>query len=174
MVFAKNGGRRRKRRKRLRERERKERNAWEESTDVRRRVCARAGAGGSLSCRSSLGYPLCASICCPNRYIFGSGLGFYRRERTVYGGFQTAVSFREAEASFSSAVAVQVSGGWRLFSALRRRQSFREVEALTALRRRILLRGVKASCSLPRRLCSVGVSLVGGREKRPYQVGDVR
>ncbi|KAH0927866.1 LOW QUALITY PROTEIN: hypothetical protein HID58_020122, partial [Brassica napus] len=108
------------RRKRLRERERKERNAWEESTDVRRRVCARAGAGGSLSCRSSLGYPLCASICCPNRYIFGSGLGFYRRERTVYGGFQTAVS------------------------------------------------------SLSLDSCSVGVSLVGGREKRPYQVGDVR
>ncbi|KAH0856491.1 hypothetical protein HID58_084752, partial [Brassica napus] len=51
------------------------------------------------------------------------------------------VSFREAEASFSSAVAVQVSGGWRLLSALRRRQSFREVEALTALRRRILHRG---------------------------------
>ncbi|WZY98829.1 hypothetical protein YC2023_071158 [Brassica napus] len=99
-----------------REKREKRENAWEESTDVRRRVCARAGAGGSLICRSSLGYPLCASICCLIRYIFGSGLGFYRRERTVYGGFQTALrrrrsSFRGVEAPFSSAPPAKLPGG---------------------------------------------------------------
>ncbi|CAG7859647.1 unnamed protein product, partial [Brassica rapa] len=80
-----------------------------------------------------------------------------------------------------SAVAVQVSGGVEASSAPRRRQSLREVEALPALHRRILHRGVKALVFLgplcwfmalvrfESRVCS----LDGGREKRPYQDGDV-
>ncbi|CAN7108509.1 unnamed protein product, partial [Brassica rapa subsp. narinosa] len=126
------------------------------------------------SCRSLLGFPLCASICCPIRYIFGSGIGFYRRKRFVYGGFQTAVISLSLDSCFR---------GVEASSALRRRQSLREVEAPSALRRRIMHRGVKALVffflgslwlfmalvMVETRVCS----LVGGREKRPYQVGEV-
>ncbi|CAN7136637.1 unnamed protein product, partial [Brassica rapa subsp. narinosa] len=123
------------------------------------------------SCRSLLGFPLCASICCPIRYIFGSGIGFYRRKRFVYGGFQTAVISLSLDSCFR---------GVEASSALRRRQSLREVEALSALRRRIMYRGVKAFFLGPLWLFMALVmvetrvcSLVGGRENRPYQVGDV-
>ncbi|CAN7083789.1 unnamed protein product, partial [Brassica oleracea var. botrytis] len=121
------------------------------------------------SCRSMLGFPLCASICCPIRYIFGSGLGFYRRKRSVYGGFQTAVTSPSLDSCFR---VVEAS------SVLRRRQSLREVEALSALRRRIMHQGISflgplclfmALVMFETRVCS----LVGGREKRPYQDGDV-
>ncbi|WZZ42685.1 hypothetical protein YC2023_038944 [Brassica napus] len=53
-------------------------------------VRARAGAGGSLRCRFSLGFPLCASICCPIQYTFGSGLGFCSGKSSAYGDLQTA------------------------------------------------------------------------------------
>ncbi|CAG7859648.1 unnamed protein product [Brassica rapa] len=53
------------------------------------RACRRRGFS---SCREILGSPLCASFGCPIRYIFGFGLGFYRRKRSVYGGFQTAAT----------------------------------------------------------------------------------
>ncbi|CAN7094727.1 unnamed protein product, partial [Brassica rapa subsp. narinosa] len=90
---------------------------------------------------------------------------FYRRKSSADGGFQTAVTYLSLDSCFR---------GVEASSALRRRQSLREVEALSALRRRFVLRGVKASFTLPRLAVEIrGCSLAGGRERCPYQDGDV-
>ncbi|KAF3484925.1 hypothetical protein F2Q69_00054782 [Brassica cretica] len=72
----------------------------------------------------------------------------------AYGGLQTAGLFQEAEALIAPSSPFKFLGV-EASSALRCRQSLREVEALSALRRRIVLRGVKASFTLPRRFLVV-------------------
>lgn len=76
----------------LRERKVQKKREVERSLDVRPRVRARVGAGGSLPCRFSLDFTLCASICGPIRYTFGSGLGFCYGIRFASGELRTVAA----------------------------------------------------------------------------------